>query len=190
MAPLPFQPLTDDEIQKFWDALDHNDDGAITLGELEKRLEKVHEELSPKPMKHNLNHPDRKTPKSEKPEDRHSSDLHDFLCGLMTGCGETMDKDEFVRLVKSWNIPSQNQDGKDEKQDAVDYQKTISRRRKLRAWWSVRGPEVAFLAFVVALQLAFGIWQFVKYLTYTEVRNAMGWGPVVAKMSAGVGSRV
>ncbi|KAK3686914.1 hypothetical protein LTR37_019356 [Vermiconidia calcicola] len=42
------------------------------------------------------------------------------------------------------------------------------------------------MAFVVALQIAMGVWQLVKYLQLPLPRAALGWGVVLAKTSAGV----
>lgn len=179
MARVP--SLTDEEINEFWSELDHNSDGSVTFAELERRLELVHDELVPNPRKHNLNHPSRKNPKkitSAKGEKHtHSSDLHDFLCKLMPGCGEAMDKEEFTRRVKSWEIPSQKSGDNTEEQEAQEYNKKIPFARRAKAWWSVKGPEVLFLTFVVASQLAFGLWQFLYYLLDRDVaRAALGWG--------------
>ncbi|KAI4843497.1 hypothetical protein E4T44_06708 [Aureobasidium sp. EXF-8845] len=62
----------------------------------------------------------------------------------------------------------------------------MSYARRLRAYWEVHGPEYGFLALVVSMQLAFGIWQLVKYLTTSPYRETFGWGVVLAKTSAGV----
>jgi len=51
--------------------------------------------------------------------------------------------------------------------------------------WPVHGPEIAFLALVVSIQLAFAIWQLVKYLTGEHYTRTFGWGVVLAKMYAG-----
>ncbi|KAE9375572.1 hypothetical protein N431DRAFT_463651 [Stipitochalara longipes BDJ] len=47
------------------------------------------------------------------------------------------------------------------------------------------GPEVLFILLVISMQIAFGTWQLVKYLTETQYRHAFGWGIVVVKTSAG-----
>ena len=52
--------------------------------------------------------------------------------------------------------------------------------------WPVHGPEIAFLALVVSIQLAFAIWQLVKYLTGEQhYTRTFGWGVVLAKTCAG-----
>jgi respiratory burst oxidase len=42
------------------------------------------------------------------------------------------------------------------------------------------------MAFVVALQVAIGLWQMVIYIRKPLVRAAFGWGVILAKASAGV----
>lgn len=42
------------------------------------------------------------------------------------------------------------------------------------------------MAFVIALQIAFGTWQLVIYIMNPVTRAAFGWGVVAAKVSAGV----
>lgn len=58
-------------------------------------------------------------------------------------------------------------------------------RRRVRSYWAVHGPEVTFIALVVSMQLAFGIWHLVKYLTGEYYTAAFGWGVVLAKTCAG-----
>jgi dual oxidase len=58
--------------------------------------------------------------------------------------------------------------------------------RRTRAWWAVKGPELAFLALIASFMTAFGVWQFVRYLTSDLYTPAFGWGAVLAKTCAGV----
>jgi len=92
---------------------------------------------------------------------------------------------DFEEIVKSWQIPSMEQEKKEEDEQA-NFVKRMSYARRLRAYWEVHGPEYGFLALVVSMQLAFGIWQLVKYLTTSPFRETFGWGVVLAKTSAGV----
>lgn len=39
-----------------------------------------------------------------------------------------------------------------------EFMKDMGMGRKIRAWWSVRGPEVLFVGLVVGMQIAFGTW--------------------------------
>ena len=57
--------------------------------------------------------------------------------------------------------------------------------RRLRVYWAVKGPQVGFLALVVSLQIAFGTWQLVKYITDPRYTDAFGWGVALAKTCAG-----
>ena len=198
----PPRPLTDKEIEELYNEFDHDSDGRISFQELEDALNKVHEELAPNPKRHHLTHPERskssnkeRTAEPEKKataattphrEERHDSDLHDFLCKLMTGCTDSMSKEEFYAQVRSWNIPSQDQScSENDKDDAKEYDRKLPLRRRWVAWWSVKGPEVAFLTFVGALTLAFSLWQGLIYATSGEARAALGGGVVAAKFSAG-----
>ena len=76
------------------------------------------------------------------------------------------------------------QDSEDEKRDE-ELLKSMSILRRIRAYWAVRGPDVLFVALVVSMQLAFGVWQLVKYVTEMQYRAAFGWGVVLAKTCAG-----
>lgn len=175
------QTLSDDEIEEFWRELHLTQDGKVTFAELERLLEVVHNFVAPKPHKHHLNHPSRKTSGEFQnvagDKEAHSSDLHHFLRELMPGCGAAMDKVEFVEIVKRWNIPSQVQVAKTETEDAQAYRSKIRWRRRVRAWWSVKGPEVLFLIFLLALQVAMGLWQLFYYFYGRPIaRAALGWG--------------
>ncbi|OLN85589.1 Superoxide-generating NADPH oxidase heavy chain subunit C [Colletotrichum chlorophyti] len=92
---------------------------------------------------------------------------------------------EFAERVREWKIPSLNQDKRDE-DNQRDYIRHLQLWRRLRAYWAVHGPEIAFLALVAGFVLAFGIWQCVKYVTQTQYRAAFGWGVVMAKTCAGM----
>jgi hypothetical protein len=200
MPPRQSIRLRDEEIEELYRDFDHDQDGKISFQELEKVLKDVYDELAPDPQRHHLTHPERSQNNSKADSRKkhvhdekatpqgthHDSDLHDFLCKLMPGCGDTMSKEDFFKQVRSWNVPSQDQTGSEhDNNDAKDYDRKLSRRRRLLAWWSVKGPEVAFLVFVGALILAFSLWQGLIYATSGEARAALGGGVVAAKFSAG-----
>ncbi|KAF2246098.1 hypothetical protein BU26DRAFT_432596 [Trematosphaeria pertusa] len=168
------QYLTDDEISRFMDDLDKDDDGNIDYWELERKLDQVHKQIAPKAQPHNLHH------KSRGDEARHQ-----FLRSVIGTREDHIPRNEFKQCVRRWKIPSLEQDRKEAK-DEDEYVRHMSIWRRIRAYWAVQGPGIAFLALVVAFMLAFGIWQLVKYLTYDEYRPAFGWGVVVSKTSAGV----
>ena len=178
-------PLTEQEIQTFFEYIDTDKDGSITFDELEAKLHKVHEELAPEPQKHHLHHPSRRD--IEKNLGHAGDGLHAFLCTLMPDCGSSLSRQEFVRRVKSWEVPSQKQtDSKEQDDEDQARERRIPLRRRLRAYWAVHGPVIGFVAFVLALQLAFGLWQMIVYIRKPLVRAALGWGVILAKASAGV----
>lgn len=167
------QSLTDDEIKKFIDDLDHDNNGKIDYGEIERKLDEVYKEIAPKAQPHHLHHKSR------------AEARHEFLRSVIGTREDRIDKADFAECVKKWEIPSLEQDRKEAQQED-DYWKHWSIWRRARAYWAVKGPEIAFLTLVAAFMIAFGVWQLVKYLTYDEYTPAFGWGVVVSKTSAGV----
>ena len=167
------RPLSDKEIQDFVKSIDCNDDGYVSYQEIERKLDDVAREIDPVPKKHHLHHHERK-----------ASDRHRFLRSVLGTEKDRIPNDEFAKKVREWDVPSLEQDKQKDK-DASNFLASLSWWRRLRAWWSVEGPQVCFLAVVVAMQLAFGIWQLVKYLTTSPYRQGWGWGVVLAKTSAG-----
>ncbi|KAH0278175.1 hypothetical protein KCU91_g2673, partial [Aureobasidium melanogenum] len=165
--------LTGAEIDKFIKELDTDNDGVIEYHEVEAKLDQVFQELAPEPAEHNLHHEDR----SEK--------RHQFLRSFMGMHEDHIPIVEFKKVVESWHIPSMQQEKKEEDEQA-DFVKKMSYARRLRAYWEVHGPEYGLLALVVSMQIAFGVWQLVKYLTRAPYRETFGWGVVLAKTSAGV----
>ncbi|KAF2730249.1 hypothetical protein EJ04DRAFT_500821 [Polyplosphaeria fusca] len=168
------QYLTEDEIKRFIDDLDKDSNGNIDYSEVEYKLDQVYKELAPKAQPHHLHHANQKS------EARHA-----FLRSVMGTQENTIPRAEFEGVVRSWQIPSLEQDRKEAK-DEDAYLKQMSIWRKVRAYWAIKGPELAFLAIVISFQLAFGIWQLVKYLTTRRYQAGFGWGVAVSKMSAGV----
>jgi predicted ferric reductase len=167
------QYLTDDEIKSFLDDLDHNDDGNIDYTEVEANLDAAYKELINKPSTHQLN----LNPQED--ERRHA-----FLRSIIGSNAKRIPRDEFAQRVKEWNIPSMKQD-KEEEEAEKAYMRSLPKWRRFRSWWSVHGPQVVFIVFVICFELAFGIWQCVKYVTQTQYRAALGWGVVMAKTNAG-----
>ncbi|KEQ66030.1 uncharacterized protein M437DRAFT_41755 [Aureobasidium melanogenum CBS 110374] len=165
--------LTDEEVDIFLRELDTDNDGVIEYDEVEAKLDQVFKELAPEPAEHNLHHEDR----SEK--------RHQFLRSFMGTHKDHVSITEFKGVVESWHIPSMEQEKKEEDEQA-DFVKKMSYARRLRAYWEVHGPEYGFLALVISMQTAFGVWQLIKYLTTAPYRETFGWGVVLAKTSAGV----
>ncbi|KAI5364869.1 Putative EF-hand domain, ferric reductase, NAD binding domain, riboflavin synthase-like beta-barrel [Septoria linicola] len=180
-----YRPLTDDEIEAFFQDIDRNNDGHVNFEELEKKLHEVHEEIAPNLQGHHILHPARRD--AEKRISHDGDGLHAFLCHLMPECGAKVSKEEFVRHVKTWEVPSQKQsDAKEADKEAKEEEKKLPFRRRLRAYWAVHGPNILFVAFVVACMIAFGVWQMVVYIENQPARQALGWGVIMAKANAGV----
>lgn len=167
--------LSDDEIAQFIDELDQNHDGLVKYTDIEKKLDELHDELVG-------------------PDDAEDyAHRHAFLRSLMVagesnseGQLDSFTHHQFIQMVRGWNIPSLKQI---EKEEDDEHSYFSSRRifgwRRVRAYLSVQGPKIAFIALVVAMELAFGIWQLVKYQTVHKYRAAFGWGVVMSKTNAG-----
>lgn len=166
------QFLTDKEIDEFISALDKDKDGCISYDEVEHGLDNAHQELVPKAKSHHLHHKD------------NEDERHAFLRRLMGSEKDKIPAEEFKNLVRSWDIPSLEQD-KQAAKDEDAFMASLPIGRKLRAYWEVHGPTYAFLGVVVALQVGIGIWQCVKYSTGAEYQAAFGWGVGFAKACAG-----
>lgn len=174
-----FVPLTDNEINKFFDALDTDKDGLVNFEEMEAKLRNVFEELAPEPQDHHHVHPD-----AEKGITHKGNGLHRFLCHIMPSCNSELNREEFLKHVKSWNVPSQK-GTKDAHKEDVEQEKRIPFRRRVRAYWAVHGPNIVFLAIVIAFIVAAALWQCLIYVTNSRARAALGWGIIVAKFCAG-----
>jgi dual oxidase len=168
------QYLTDKEIQEFLNDLDKDGNGNIDYWEVERMLDDVHEVIAPKAQPHHLHHTSRSV-----------ETLHEFLRTVIDTREDCIKRDAFAESVKKWEIPSLEQDRKEAKEED-DYLKQMSVYRRARAYCAVKGPEIVFMAIVASFMIAFGVWQFVKYLTSTLYTPAFGWGTVLAKTCAGV----
>lgn len=167
------QALTNQEISDFINQLDTDKDGCISYHELEQKLDEVYEKIQPEAKSHHLHH-----------KSRRDTARHEFLRSVLGTSRDKIPVDDFRKTVKSWQIPSMQQEKKTE-QDEKDYLASISTRRKLRAMWEVEGPEYCFVAFIVSAQIALGVWQCIKYATGPEYQAAFGWGVAFAKFNAG-----
>ncbi|KAK6850022.1 hypothetical protein PG995_013855 [Apiospora arundinis] len=165
--------LDDEEIERFLNELDKNKDGLIDYTEVEHRLDLVHKEIAPNPQPHHLHH-----------DDRADDARHRFLRSLIGDDQQKIPRAQFAERVKSWEIPSPKQADKAQA-DEQRYVKSLSMWRRVRSYWAVHGHEILFIALVVSMQLAFGIWQCVKYATGPQYQAALGWGVVLAKTCAG-----
>lgn len=171
------QYLTDDEIKAFLDELDHNKDGQISYAEVEQKLDAVHDEIAPHPAPHNHLHHDSKEDHAR----------HAFLRAILGSSDDstTIPRDVFAARVKEWNIPSRKQES-EQTQSQKEYMRSLGTWRRVRSYWAVHGPELAFLGLVGGMMIAFGVWQCVKYATTPQYQAAFGWGVVLAKTCAGM----
>lgn len=96
------------------------------------------------------------------------------------------DRVAFANMVDAWHIPSSKGDPNKLDEKSKQYESALPMGRRLRAHWSMEGPQSTFIMLVVALQTALGVWLLVKQLKDHEKLDLLGWGLVVAKTSAGV----
>jgi dual oxidase len=153
------QYLSEKEIDEFLNHLDNNNNGYIEYHEVGHTLDEVHKEIAPDPKPHHLYH-----------EDREDAERHRFLRSVMGTDKNRIPRKDFADIVRGWKIPSMDPDQKAE-EDHKEYMRSMSWGRRFRAYWSVQGPEVLFFALVISMQIAFGTWQLVKYLTQTQYRH-------------------
>jgi len=170
MADIQF--LTQQEINDFVTQLDKDNDGCVSYTELEQKLDQVYKQLQPEAKAHNFHHSSRK-----------NEQRHEFLRTMLGTEKDKIPAEDFKKVVKTWQIPSMEQEKQTEK-DELEYLNSITWARKLRAMWEVEGPEYCFIAFVVSAQIALGVWQCVKYAE-PQYQAAFGWGVAFAKFSAG-----
>jgi len=186
--------LSEKEITAFINDLDKNNNGHIEYDEVEFKLDQVHKEIAPQAKPHNLHYKDE--------SDAQKQRRHAFLRSVIGTDKNQIGRDDFANIVRGWKVPSMEPDKKAE-DEHKEFMKEMGIGRKVRAWWSVRGPEVLFVGMVVGMQIAFGTWQCVKYVTQMQYRHvsslaglqclavfdkfqAFGWGVVMAKTAAGV----
>ncbi|KAK0102425.1 hypothetical protein ONS95_006045 [Cadophora gregata] len=169
--------LSEKEITAFINDLDKNNNGHIEYDEVEFKLDQVHKELAPEAKPHNLHYKEK--------DEAQMHRRHAFLRSVIGTDKNQIGRDDFANIVRGWKVPSMEPDKKAE-DEHKEFMKEMGIGRKIRAWWSVRGPEVLFVGMVVGMQIAFGTWQCVKYVTQMQYRHAFGWGVVMAKTSAGI----
>jgi FtsZ-binding cell division protein ZapB len=189
-----FKPLSDVEIKEFIEELDTDDDGFVTFEELTTAFYNVQAEISENPSARHQEHTENDDARSrtddlEKGKEEVTPEqdgIQDFLRSLMPNSGSSLSRGELIEHVKTWNVPSQNQNcAEDQDEQVNDYHHKLSWGRRARAYWAIHGPKKLFRLFIVVLQLAFGLWQLMSYVNNHKARAAFGWGVVVAKGSAG-----
>jgi hypothetical protein len=194
-----FKPLTDKEIDQFISELDSNRDGFVSFNEVAEKLDAVLKQLIHVPQEHHLHYSNHQQHSKDEDEnssiergERGRSPTHEhegverFVRDLFPLQSSPIPNGELRDLIKSWNVPSRHQGGiEGELKQAEEYHRKLSFYRRLRAWWSLKGPTVVFGVFVGSLILSFGFWQFSEYLHNAEARAAFGWGVLMAKFFAG-----
>ena len=175
----PWQPaekvqyLNDDEINAFLDHVDPcNGDGYIKYADVERKLEEAWVELVRQSSAH-------RTVKRDYDVDNR----HDLVRSIMGPDQERISRHDLARRIRERRIPSLRQ-VKRQDEEETSYFERRSSWRKTRAYWAVHGPEILFIGLVVMLQVAFGVWQLIKYQTSPDFA-AFGWGATVAKACAG-----
>lgn len=196
MAAEHSQYLTDEEIESFLDDLDHNGDGLIDYDEVEEKLDATYDELFPeqdhrtkkKPQAGNTSSGSQTpmtqsgTPMTENFSQNNDTEMrHQFLRAIIGSDKRRIPRHEFAARVREWGIPSLAL----EERSGGEYVRKMSLWRRARAYWAVHGPEILFLALVISMQVAFGVWQCVKYSIDRKYIEAFGWGVVLAKTTAG-----
>lgn len=83
--------LTDEEIDKFIDDVDRDNNGYVDYSELEHKLDEVHKEIQPKAQPHNLHY-----------GARNEEARHEFLRSLIGTRESRIKRDEFADCVKRW----------------------------------------------------------------------------------------
>lgn len=169
--------LSDAQIVEFYDEIDREGTGSVTFDQLIDKLDQVASELdatsNPSPLPEDL-------------QSRYSEDLergpgrawlYAWLQILIPDRNASISKDDFIALVRSWDIPSPS------KPRPPTEQRPFGER--LRTRWEIEGPRIAFITAIVALQVALGVWQMVKYINAPLPRSAFGWGVVLSKAAAG-----
>jgi Ca2+-binding EF-hand superfamily protein len=186
------KPLSDIEITAFINELDTDNDGFVTFEELANAFKIVHAELVSKPFHEHMEeesapHPSYDLEKGKVEKNREQDGIQEFLRSLMPDSGSSLSTDELKEHIKTWNVPSQDQNSADDQDQEISaYEQKLSLTRRARANWAIHGPKKLFRLFITALQLAFGFWQLMTYINKPKARAAFGWGVIVAKGSAGV----
>lgn len=186
MASNKPRSLSEEEIESFVSILDHNGDSCISYQELEDNVDKAYDELKPYgSQERRLELKPVETDQEKQTKDQQASvRRHEFIRSCMGTDESAIPVDQFKKIVRSWEIPSLEEE-QDKEKEVISYLKNLTFRRRARAIWEVHGPEYLFLALVTALQLGLGIWQCLKYALGQQYQAAFGWGVAVAKFSAG-----
>ena len=99
--------------------------------------------------------------------------------------GESVDREEFEKLVRWWDLPSQTAVTEDVEAKSRQYESELPIGRRLLAHWSVEGPMSTFVIFYVWLLIALGLYYFIHFAQDPR-RHVLGWGLAFAKCGAGI----
>lgn len=176
------KPLESSEVDKLFDSICKPGTNTLAISDLGHSFHETSKKLTPR-LSHESNtrltrifstEPrsgrGRDVEKSPPEINREAIDV--FLSRKMVGFGSELTREEFHRLIETWNVPSLDMSfGEQESQ--MD---RIPLRRRLRAFWSITGPKVILVLFVLCVQIGFGLWQLIDRVEARESRAAFGWG--------------
>lgn len=206
-----FSPLTDAEINEFFDELDLDHDGLVTFEEIEKKLQLLYAELAP----HFLIEPTLARTATLGPDGLPSQIHHinrssrtaqeglsDFLRSLLPKKKpstsqdaqdaqdaqqqqqEGIDRQTFLHHVQTWNVPSRLQQDQTSLHEAALVQR-IPLPRRLAAFFTVHGPSIIFISLIISLQIYFAQYYLVRYIHKPAVIASLGWPIILTKTCVG-----
>lgn len=203
-----FSPLTDAEINEFFDELDLDHDGLVTFEEIEKKLQLLYAELAP----HFLIEPTLARTATLGPDGLPSQIHHihrssrtaqeglsDFLRSLLPKKRTTtsqdaqdaqqqqqegIDRQTFLHHVQTWNVPSRLQQDQTSLHEAALVQR-IPLPRRLAAFFTVHGPSIIFISLIISLQIYFAQYYLVRYIHKPAVIASLGWPIILTKTCVG-----
>lgn len=208
-----FSPLTDAEINEFFDELDIDHDGLVTFEEIEKKLQLLYAELAP----HFLIEPTLARTATLGPDGLPSQIHHinrssrtaqeglsDFLRSLLPKKKpstsqdaqdaqdaqqqqqqqEGIDRQTFLHHVQTWNVPSRLQQDQTSLHEAALVQR-IPLPRRLAAFFTVHGPSIIFISLIISLQIYFAQYYLVRYIHKPAVIASLGWPIILTKTCVG-----
>ena len=172
-TPAGVQCLNDQEIDEFLGEINPRHlDEYIKYSDLEQKLDEAYDEIfQQRGSRHVIEH------------DCNRYTRHAVLQRMLGPHEERIPRIKLVEIIRQWKIPSFQQLQKQEEKQK-DYFSHRPCWPRMRAFWSVRGPEVLFVGLVIAMQVAFGVWQAAKYQNSPDAA-AFGWGGTVGKACAG-----
>lgn len=207
-----FSPLTDAEINEFFDELDLDHDGLVTFEEIEKKLQLLYAELAPHflieptlartatlgpdglPSQiHHINRSSRTAQEGlsdflrsllPKKKPSTSQDAQDAQDAQQQQQQEGIDRQTFLHHVQTWNVPSRLQQDQTSLHEAALVQR-IPLPRRLAAFFTVHGPSIIFISLIISLQIYFAQYYLVRYIHKPAVIASLGWPIILTKTCVG-----